>query len=71
MRKQHEYMRRLYIAVGNGLIDEGSAAMAQVCHDDNCKFFAGGACGCDPEIKVITQEGVNYITADGLISDAH
>lgn len=41
MDHMHEYMRRLNLAMEKGIIDAGSAAVAEVHHDDNGKRKCG------------------------------
>ena len=65
----HEYMRRLSIALQNGAIDQGSAALAQIAHDDDCAFWTGGICNCDPDITITTQQGDVRVLADGSLLD--
>ena len=66
---QHEYMRRLLLALNLGLVDEGSAALATVGHDDKCGFLDGRTCDCDPDIRIDTMEGPCWILSDGTVTD--
>lgn len=64
----HEYLRRLLIAQGLGLIDSGSMAHATVAHDSWCQAQTGnGECNCDPEISLKTNEGIVFIDRDGSL----
>ena len=61
----HEYLRRLILAHQNGVIPERSIGDAYVMHDDDCKSFDGGKCGCDPHIRLDLKTGPMWVLADG------
>ncbi|GAG40253.1 unnamed protein product [marine sediment metagenome] len=54
-----EYLRRLNLAVTNGIVPAVSVNIAAVFHDDWCVSYQGGACNCDPEI-IVTHEGHQF-----------
>lgn len=64
----HEYLRRILIAQGLGLIDSAAAAHVAVAHDSWCKAQVGnGECNCDPEISMETDRGRVFIDRDGSL----
>ena len=70
-----EYMRRINKALSRGIIDQGSAAVAEVRHDDKgknrCGVYTGGECNCDPDILIKTNKSVLRVNADGTVSKLH
>jgi hypothetical protein len=67
-QRKPEYLRRMMKALENGVMDEPTAALANVRHDDWCRYWKGGACNCDPYITMRTSEGDYFeLTKDGFL----
>ena len=49
---EHNYMRKLLAMQQAGLFPESGAASVRITHDDWCDIFTGGACNCEPLIRV-------------------
>lgn len=62
---QHEFSRRLALAVSNGAIQIGDVALATIKHDRTCGYFDGALCACDPEIEIAHPQGKIVIDANG------
>lgn len=60
-----EFTKRLALALANGAISPGDVALATVEHDDDCKYFHGGTCDCDPIIMIAHPQGRILIDANG------
>ena len=63
----HEYLRRIKLAMGKGLLDAGSFAYAHVAHDLTCAISVDCECNCDPDITVETAQGPISIQKDGTL----
>ncbi len=67
--KQHEYMRRLNLAIEQGIIGgpKGGVTEMTVGHDDGCRIDHNGFCNCNPSITFMTDKGLCSLTKDGLV----
>jgi hypothetical protein len=62
------YAQRLLKAVKEVLKDpaiRGTVMHNFVYHDTWCKFYSGGECNCDPDIVLLTRNGVFEIDRNG------
>jgi hypothetical protein len=60
----HEYLRRLLLAVDQGLIEGARLSDASIGHDEDCPYLVwAGECCCDPTIEVVTDSG-RLVTVD-------
>jgi len=67
--KMHEYLNRLLKAQALGLLDAGSAFVAEVAHDDSCGIYRAGDCNCDPDITIRTDKGAVKVLKDGSLKN--
>ena len=50
---EHNYIKKLLAMKQAGLLSsEAGAASVRISHDDWCDIFTGGACNCEPLIRV-------------------
>ena len=49
---EHNYIRKLLRMREQGLFPASGAASVRITHDDWCDIFTGGACNCEPLIRV-------------------
>lgn len=69
--QQHEYMRRLLLAVENGMITRQEIADVSAAHDGRCKLDRGGFCDCDPDITFSCERGLFKIGPAGEVTRVH
>jgi len=49
---EHNYLRKVLAMQRAGLFPAAGVASVRISHDDWCGIFTGGACNCEPLIRV-------------------
>ena len=49
---EHNYIKKLLAMREQGLFPASGAISVRISHDDWCDIFTGGACNCEPLIRV-------------------
>jgi hypothetical protein len=49
--RKHNYFEKLRRFIEENKPASGRITEIDICHDDWCRIYQGGACNCNPEIK--------------------
>ena len=64
--QEHEYLRRIRLAMEICTIPKDQWSHVHVSHDEHCERETG-LCACDPDITIRVDEGVLHLHKDGSL----